>query len=65
MNTVSIERRVTIQFDNRGQKVMSADTEKKILSALAKHVFNVPTGSVVRSTGMGQSSLTNHQVRGS
>jgi hypothetical protein len=54
--------RVTIQFDNRGSKVMSPDAEKKIIAALAKHVFMVPATNVVRSTGMGQSSLVNHQV---
>lgn len=57
--------RVTMQFDNRGTKVMDASTEKKIIAALAKHVFQVPAANVVRSTGMGQSSLTNHQVRSS
>lgn len=53
-----------MQFDNRGSKVMDASSEKKIIAALAKHVFLVPAGNVVRSTGMGQSSLTNHQVGG-
>lgn len=48
-------RRVTIQFDNRGSKVMDAGTEKKIIAALAKHVFMVPASNVVRATGMGQS----------
>lgn len=52
---------VTIQFDNRGSKVMSPDAEKKITQALAKHVFNVPAANVVRSTGVGQSNLVNHQ----
>lgn len=51
-----------MQFDNRGSKVMDASSEKKIIAALAKHVFLVPAANVVRSTGMGQSSLTNHQV---
>jgi hypothetical protein len=41
---------------------MSPDAEKKIIAALAKHVFMVPATNVVRSTGMGQSSLVNHQV---
>jgi len=52
---------ITIQFDNRGSKVMSPDANKKIVAALAKHVFMVPPGNVVRSTGIGQSSLLNHQ----
>jgi hypothetical protein len=56
--------RISIQFDNRGSKVMSKDAETKIIAALAKHVFMVPASNVVRSTGMGQSSLVNHQVRG-
>jgi hypothetical protein len=51
-----------MQFDNRGNKVMSSSTEKRITDALAKHVFIVPAGNVKRATGMGQSSLTNHQV---
>jgi len=42
---------------------MSPDAEKKITQALAKHVFNVPAANVVRSTGVGQSNLVNHQVR--
>jgi hypothetical protein len=54
--------RISIQFDNRGSKVMSKDAETKIIAALAKHVFMVPVKNVVRSTGMGQSSLVNHQV---
>lgn len=54
---------VQIQFDNRGSKVMSADANKKITAALAKYVFMVPPGNVQKATGMGQSSLVNHQVR--
>lgn len=42
--------------------MMSPATEKKITEALAKHVFMVPVGKVARTTGLGQSSLINHQV---
>jgi len=55
------QAQIQIQFDNRGSKVMSPDANKKITAALAKHVFKVAPGNVQKSTGMGQSSLLNHQ----
>lgn len=52
---------LVIQFDNRGSKVMSKDTNNKILKALAENVFLVAPGQVTTVSGLGQSSLTNHQ----
>jgi hypothetical protein len=52
---------VTIQFDNRGNKVMSDNTRSEIEKALAKYVFMVPAGNVKQSSGIGQSTITNHQ----
>eukprot|EP00775_Hariotina_reticulata_P010782 gene10782-10939_t len=52
---------LTIQFDNRGSKVLSKDTNARILKALAEKVFLVPVGNVATVSGIGQSGLLNHQ----
>lgn len=52
---------LTVQFDNRGSKVMDKSVNDKIIRALETRVFKVPQGQVVRVGGVGQSSLFNHQ----
>lgn len=50
-----------IEFDNRGSKVMKEGTADKILSVLAKNVFNVPVSQVFQVSGEGRSNLVNHK----
>lgn len=52
---------LTIEFDNRGSKVMDKSTNAKIMAALAKDIFMVPPGQVAMAGGLGQSSLINHK----
>lgn len=52
---------LTVEFDNRGSKVMDQKTSQKILGALADSVFKVPAKQVSMAGGMGQSSLLNHK----
>jgi hypothetical protein len=52
---------ITIQFDNRSNKVASPSVNQKVIRALADTVFRVPPAQVRLVGRMGQSSLFNHQ----
>jgi hypothetical protein len=53
---------LTIEFDNRGSKVMDKGTNAKILKALCEQVFMTKTCNQVEMVGgLGQSNLVNHK----
>jgi len=52
---------ITIEYDNRGSKVMDKSVNAKIIGALATSVFQVPASQVAMVGGLGQSSLFNHR----
>ncbi|KAF8055830.1 hypothetical protein HT031_006605 [Scenedesmus sp. PABB004] len=53
---------ITIEFDNRGSKVMDKNTNAKVIKALADNVFLTATPTQVEMAGgIGQSSLLNHR----
>jgi len=52
---------LTVQYDNRGSRVMDKSVNDKIIKALAESVFMVPVSQVALVGGVGQSSLINHK----
>eukprot|EP00882_Tetradesmus_deserticola_P000701 GHRQ01000766.1.p1 GENE.GHRQ01000766.1~~GHRQ01000766.1.p1 ORF type:complete len:187 (+),score=48.02 GHRQ01000766.1:61-621(+) len=53
---------LTVEFDNRGSKVMDKNTNAKILKALCEKVFMTRSCQQVEMVGgMGQSNLINHK----